>query len=308
MKKLKVKNLKFVTNIKDADLVTHSGSFHADEIFSTIVLSNIIDKDSINIIRVDEVNVESRAFIYDIGYGKYDHHQEGGNGCRIDGIKYCSFGLVWKDYGYKLLDKYGVCDIYKVYDIIDRKLVEMIDALDNGQVLPYKSEYDSIPSLVSLFNASWNENSNQDVNFINAYKFMLYIFNRIIFKIDSKIKARSFIEEYIEKSQDGIMIMDRFLPWKDVVLESDNLKAKDILFVIFPSNRSGYNIYSVPTGKKEFESRLLFPMSWAGLRDSEFQKLTGVNGAIFCHNARFMCSASTVEDSIMLAKLAILEK
>lgn len=307
MKNLESKKLIFVDDIEEADLVTHSSTIHADEVFSTIVLTNVIDKNEFKIARVNEIEKETDAIVYDIGYGKYDHHQIGGNGEREDGIKFCSFGLIWQDFGRQLLDKLNVSDVDKIFLMVDRKLVEMIDAGDNGQILAYKTEFDSIPNIVALFNSSWDEESNQNERFAEIYNYMCAVFNRIIKKIDSKIKSRDIVYEKIESSKDNILILDNFMPWKDILIESDNEKAKNILFVIYPSNRGGYNVYSVPTGRVEFESRLLFPKSWAGLKDVELQKITGIKGVRFCHNARFICGTLNLEDAISLAKLAIKE-
>ena len=53
------------------------------------------------------------------------------------------------------------------------------------------------------------------------------------------------------------------------------------------------------------ERRLKFPESWAGLRDEELQKVTGVPDAIFCHNGLFMVVALSKEGAIRLAEKAL---
>ena len=97
------------------------------------------------------------------------------------------------------------------------------------------------------------------------------------------------------------------MPWIDTLLESKNEKAKQILFVIFPSDRGGYNVYTVPTGRREFDSRLLFPENWAGLKNDEFKNKTGIDDVMFCHNARFICGVNTLDAGIEIAKIAIIE-
>ena len=108
----------------------------------------------------------------------------------------------------------------------------------------------------------------------------------------------------MEKSKDGIMILDRFMPWKEFVIDSTNPKAKDINYIIFPSNRGGYSVYAVPISKDSFESRKLFPIEWSGLRDEALQKVTGIETAKFCHNARFLCTALTLKDALKIASIA----
>ena len=102
---LKQKELIISNNIKEADLITHSGTFHSDDIFSTVILKNILDKECIKICRINDIEEEIDSIVYDIGGGKYDHHQPGGNGERENGIKYSSFGLIWKDFGKVFLEK-----------------------------------------------------------------------------------------------------------------------------------------------------------------------------------------------------------
>ena len=70
MLSLKPKELLIISNIKEADLVTHSGTFHSDEVFSTVILKNILDKEPIKICRISEIKEATDSFIYDIGlYG-----------------------------------------------------------------------------------------------------------------------------------------------------------------------------------------------------------------------------------------------
>ena len=86
-------------NLEEANCITHSGTFHADEIFATLILSII--KDEIIVYRTSEVDDkmrETNCIIYDVGRGELDHHQKGGNGQRENGTMYAACGLVWKKY------------------------------------------------------------------------------------------------------------------------------------------------------------------------------------------------------------------
>src|SRR5665811_284372 len=121
--------------MQNKKLVTHNGSFHADDVFACATLSLMLEKENINfeIIRTrDPEVINSGDYVFDVGdiYDEdknyFDHHQVGGAGQRDNSIEYSSFGLVWKKFGIKL------CDSKKVVDIIDRKLVAPIDAADNG--------------------------------------------------------------------------------------------------------------------------------------------------------------------------------
>ena len=101
-------NVKITKSIKEANCITHAGTFHADEIFATIILSKVMPE--ITLIRLQEMKekVDKDVIVYDIGGGKFDHHQLGGNGERENGIKYAACGLIWKQYGKELLEKYDI--------------------------------------------------------------------------------------------------------------------------------------------------------------------------------------------------------
>jgi len=116
-------------------LVTHNGSFHADDIFACATLALLLEGkgEQFEIIRTrDEEIIKSGDYVFDVGgvhdeeKNRFDHHQKGGAGKRDNGIEYASFGLVWKKFGI------GLCGDQKAVDLIDEKLVAPIDAFDNG--------------------------------------------------------------------------------------------------------------------------------------------------------------------------------
>ena len=117
------------------------------------------------------------------------------------------------------------------------------------------------------------------------------------------MNAKAKINKAIGEAKNQILILDEFMPWKEFLLENE--KGKDILFVVFPSNRGGYNVYAVPKELGSFESRKLFPEEWAGLKDEDLKKVCGVNTATFCHTNRFISVAKTEEDAIEMAKIAV---
>ena len=55
----------------------------------------------------------------------------------------------------------------------------------------------------------------------------------------------------------------------------------------------------------QFKNRKDLPAEWAGLRDAELARVTGVADAVFCHRNRFMAVARTKEGAVALAKLAL---
>ncbi|MBP3502443.1 MAG: MYG1 family protein [Clostridia bacterium] len=299
--------VKLVKDVKDANFVTHAGKFHADEVFGTILLEKIFK--NVKLIRLPEVdNIDLQdKIVYDIGGGEFDHHQLGGNGQRESGIKYAAFGLLWKKYGKEYFNNINVTNIEDCFRLFDKNFVQFIDAGDNGQI-----KYENIDiKLVTLsdiiegFNPNWNEEIDTDEKFIEALSLAKVIFDNKIESTISKCSAKKFVEDAIEKSENGIMILEKYMPYQEFILESKNKKANDILYVIFKSNRKGYTVRAVAKELGSFECRKKFPKEWAGLRNEDLQKVTGVKTATFCHNACFICVADKFEDAIKLANFAV---
>lgn len=126
------------------ELVTHDGKFHADEVMSTVILTDLFPK--AGIFRSRDPRMTSAApgrVVYDVGgafdpaKGLFDHHQQG-SPKREDGTDYSSFGLVWDRFGREWLAAHGVSaeDADAVWLRIDRQIASPIDAADTGAVGP----------------------------------------------------------------------------------------------------------------------------------------------------------------------------
>ncbi|MFM2351260.1 MAG: hypothetical protein RIR04_2226, partial [Pseudomonadota bacterium] len=82
-------------------LVTHSGGFHADEVFSSVILTRLYPLAKLVRSRAPQwITPGPDRVIYDVGgaydaaAGIFDHHQRGAP-LRPDGQPYSSFGLIW---------------------------------------------------------------------------------------------------------------------------------------------------------------------------------------------------------------------
>ena len=145
--------IKIVKRQEDANCITHSGTMHADEVFATAFLENLL-KD-IKVFRTANVDfdlVRSNTLVYDVGRREFDHHQLDALK-RDNGITYCSFGLLWKAFGKKYLKQEGFSNVDSLWEYIDKDFVEGIDADDNG-VFPkidaiYKVK--TLSSVIKLF-------------------------------------------------------------------------------------------------------------------------------------------------------------
>lgn len=296
--------LEIVDKENKADFITHSGTFHADEVMSTVILLNKFG--SIKLYRTNEVSNKD-AFSFDVGLGKFDHHALDFDEKRINDIKYASCGLIWREFGKDILSKLKLDDIDSFFESIDKNLIMDIDRDDNGISLKNEPEIklQTIPNLISSFNPNWDDEENEAYCFLNAVSFANIIFNNIISKMLAKKRAKEIIEDKINESCDGILILDKYMPWKDIVLSSINPKAKEILYAVFPSKRGGYNIVATPKEIGSFELRKPFCENWAGKSEECLQEITDVKTFSFCHKNLFICSCKTFDDALKIAKMSL---
>jgi uncharacterized UPF0160 family protein len=289
---------------KNKILITHNGTFHADDLFATATLS-ILNNGNIKIIRTrDQEIIKKGDYVYDVGgeydvlRNRFDHHQKGGAGARDNGIPYSSFGLIWKTYGEQ------ICGSKEVAQKIDERLVSPIDANDNGinlfdiknEVAPY-----TLQDMLFSFRPSWKEKQDYDTIFLNLVPIAKKIIIREIIKTRDDLEAYSFVHKAYEESFDKrIIILNGNYPWGEII----DL-YKEPLYIISMKN----NLWRVEAVRKEkynFETRKPFPESWAGKRDQELVDATGVSDAIFCHNGRFLAVAKSKEGAMKLAEKALI--
>ena len=299
-----------ITKTENATHFTHGGMFHADDVLATVMLSKI---GSVNVARVFKLpdSISEGTIIYDIGSeydpkkSRFDHHQKSAPR-RGNGILYSSCGQIWKEYATEILLAMGCpADCTKTASaIVDKRLIVGIDAQDNGispaENMLYISE--SFSGMINNLNPCWDEKTSSDECFLKACDIADMIFSREVAVAISKAKAESIVERKINEAKNGIMVLDYFVPWTVAVLKSENEKAKDILYVIFPSNRGGYNVQCVPDKEGSFGFRKSIPESWKGNPNA-----TGVSECTFVHASGFIMACSTFDGAVSLAEKAVSE-
>ena len=291
--------------INQATVVTHGGTFHSDEVLATVILSKVLG--DITVLRTFKVpeQIDKNVIVYDIGFGEFDHHQQGGNGTRENSVPYAAAGLIWERFGPKIVAK--TCNPDLVWKLIDRDLIQGVDAIDNGAmpISDYPAQVMPFSQMISDFNPRWDAPEDYDDAFLKAVAFAEIVFDNTLAFAVSKAKAQNIVDEAIEKSEGHIMVLDQFVPWQEFIFSSNNSKASAILFVVFPSNRGGYNWQCVPDSLGGFGQRKSVPTKWRGLSGEELQSITGVRTASFCHPSGFIGGAETFEDALALAKIAV---
>lgn len=286
-----------VNRIEDANCITHSGTMHADEVFATAFLELYLG--DVKVFRtnsVDFLKVKENALVYDVGRGKFDHHQVGALK-RDNGITYCSLGLLWKEFGRDYLKNINMEYIEDIFNGIDKDFIEGIDADDNGIFPKIEAEYKvkTISNIIKLFNPSYGSLEDENDQFLKAVVVAKSIFEEEILNINGKVIALKKINKLLDEMPEEakFLFLDEFIPYEEAILS--NPKANNILFVAFPSNRGGYAIKTLPKSLDDRTAREEFPALWAGLSDKELEKASGIVGLKFCHLGRFIVSCDNKE-------------
>jgi len=287
-------------------VVTHDDRFHADDIFGVATLQLVFGVDALEIIRTrDEKMIAEADIVLDVGgeydpeRGRFDHHQPGGAGERVNSIQYASFGLIWKKYGEQLTGSKLAADA------IDSWLVQAVDAGDNG--IPIARPIEGMPSeyvinvIASAFGPTWEEDESVlDTNFTYITSFARELLKREIAQARARVHAVPLVVESYEKAEDKrILVLDGYYPWMSAVKE-----FPEVLFVVSP-NKEGNKWRVNAVQEALFVNKKSFPQEWAGLKDEELQKMSGVPDAVFCHRALFMAAAKTKEGALKLAQKAL---
>ncbi|MCA9351497.1 MYG1 family protein [Patescibacteria group bacterium] len=295
-------------------IVTHSGSFHADDIFACATITLYLKRlgKPYRIVRTrDEVLIKKADIVIDVGgihdpgTNRFDHHQPGGAGERDGGIPYAAFGLVWEAYG-PLLSK-GSED---VFNDIDRRIVQPIDAIDNGISISEPTDCGvcdyGIHGIVGAYQNTWKEAGDDDTqvsSFITLVDFFRDLLDRELQRSEHRLEMIDVIKEVYDNTEDKrILEIPYHVSVGALVQVLD--RHKEVMFIVCRSN-TNWKALAMRKEACSFENRKSLPAAWAGKRGKEFAEISGVFDAVFCHNARFMAVAESREGARRLAEIAL---
>jgi uncharacterized UPF0160 family protein len=296
-------------------IATHPGNFHADDVFAvaTLRLAAAADGEAaVETVRTRDEALQSAADVRvdvggrsDPGSGDFDHHQKGGAGERENGIRYASFGLVWRAVGERVAGSAAAAAS------IDERLVQGVDANDTGQTIaePLVGTVRamSVSGVIAALNPSWDEEltpAQEDARFEEAVALATRILEREIAGAAAFDRARQLVADAIARAEDPRVIeLDRNMPWREAVVAG----APEALYVIYPKS-DGWGLQAVPTAAGSFENRQSLPAEWGGLPSDELAAATGVGDAVFAHVAGFYAAAGSREGITALARLAMAQR
>lgn len=285
----------------NAKAFTHSGKFHADDVFSSALLLYL--NPQITITRGNRVPEGYDGIVFDIGRGRYDHHQRDSR-VRENGVPYAAFGLLWEELGSGILGE-------TLAQRFDEEFVQPLDKNDNT------GEKNELASLIGNFNPVWDETEAADgvteekrdrglsVGFLRAVQVAGMVLENKFARYRADARADEKINQVLamQETQGGdarILVLPEFVPCQK------RLKETDTAFVIFPSNRGGYCIQ--PQKKPDsMNYKCSFPKQWLGLENEELQAATGLASAGFCHRGGFLMTVGDEADAIRACKISLEE-
>ena len=287
-------NLLYQIHRPGASAFTHSGKFHADDVFSAALLLYL--NPEIMITRGNRVPEDFDGIVFDIGRGQYDHHQKDSR-IREKGIPYAAFGLLWEELGADILGE----------DLAQRFDEAFVQPLDNNDNTGEKNE---LATLIGNFNPTWDAEGSNDEAFFQAVSVAGMILENKFERFRGNERADKRVEEIYahheqavhdrEKHRDDarILILPEFVPCQKFLSETE------IAFVIFPSNRGGY---CIQPQKKEYSMnyKCSFPVEWLGLENEELAVATGLKSAGFCHKGGFLMTTGELADAVQVCRISM---
>ena len=316
-------------------IATHSGTFHADDVFGVGILMGVFPSHRLIRTRKQEL-IDTADFVVDVGgvwdaaTGRFDHHQRGFGGARpatevdgttVPGVGYASAGLVWSAYGTAYVQAWaashdhalGEAAVSEIVRSIDHSLVQYLDIVDTGQGDVSPGIF-GLSSLIAQLNTHWLEEKGLDhtakaqlleTRFREAIAITRKFLDHAISKKVAQLQAMDTVRAAPRLLGGRVLhLQEGGMPWTHVVLA----EMPEVVFVIYPdSDGDQYQIKTVPVEAGSFTARMDLPKSWAGLRDGELAAVNGVADSVFCHLNLFIGGARSFAGALKMAELALAE-
>ncbi|HYE40541.1 MAG TPA: MYG1 family protein, partial [Ramlibacter sp.] len=293
-------------------IVTHSGSFHADDVFGVAVLAALHPEHEI--VRTREAQAIALGdFAVDVGgewdaaRGRFDHHQRGFDGGRPGAEAYASAGLVWSAFGTAYVRQLAHAMQVTLDDSacariaadVDASLVRYLDLVDTGAAMVAPGAF-GLSSQVAALNSTWLEERGLDAAGkarlqLERFREAMAVVGRFLQRLVQRRIGQELAADRVRNAGrllDGrvLFLAEGGMPWTGIVLA----EMPEVLLVLYPeTDEAGQRhvLRTVPVEAGSFDARMDLPAAWAGLRNEELAAVTGVPDALFCHTNLFIAVA-----------------
>ena len=228
---------------------------------------------------------------------------------RADGQPYSSFGLIWHHFGRAYLVAMAVPEAHvdAIWASFDASFVLPVDLVDNGAVSlsvagPLAGM--TLPGLLEMLKPDFDETDPQAETraFHGALTIARAFVEERVARSAAKLRAEGLVLAAIAAAGVGrVLELPSGMPLRPAVVKSG---ADHLLFVVHPRDKD-WCLTGIRRADDGFELRADLPAHWAGLTDAALEAASGVAGAVFCHNGRFIAAAKTREAALAMADLAV---
>jgi len=269
-------------------VATHSGPFHADEVFA-VALLRVFGGADVELVRTRDAVLIARADVavdvggeYEPARGRFDHHQRTYHG------PLSSAGMVlhWLEHSGKIAAGLAAQ--------LRKDWVEYIDAVDNGRRSP-GGGVPCLSTIVAVLAEQACSAADFDQRFLEAVGLCEGILRGLCAMDHRSREASSAVAAAMQRAQaegSRILVFDRHYKWKRAYFEAGGAHHPSD-FVLFPDEDGSWRVLGIPDDAGSLGLKRPLPAEWAGLADDELSRVIGVPGAKFCHRNRFIAVFET---------------
>ncbi len=269
-------------------VVTHSGPFHADEVFAYALLRVFLGE-ALELVRTRDSSIIERAELaidvggeYDPARGRFDHHQRSYQGH----LSSAGMVLSWLEHSGKVPKSLAAQ--------LRADWVDYIDAVDNGRRTP-TSGVPCISTIVAVLGEQAQSAGEFDARFMDAVALCEGVLRGLCASERRNQEAGLAVAEAMRQAAaigSRVLVFDRHYKWKRAYFEQGGAHHPSD-YVLFPDEEGAWRLLGIPSAAGEQHLKRLLPVEWAGLVDEELSRAVGVPGAKFCHKNRFIAVFAT---------------
>lgn len=264
-------------------VVTHSGSFHTDDVIAYALIRVLYDRRARVIRTRDKRDFAKGDIVIDVGgiYDpskmRFDHHQETYTGT----LSSAGMVLNWLE----SIGKLSESDTQRLRD----DMFDYVDAIDIG-AYNRPMGVPTIGSFVDAYNKLADTADERLAMFKAASDVMVQVLKGILAGYSQDSAAMSTVKEQMDlamKEGRRVLFFEEYVSWKTAYFAYDGANHPTD-FVVFPGSDHKWKVVAIPPQLGDFAQKVSLPESWAGLVDEQLAAVTGVAGSVFCHKSRFL--------------------
>ncbi|CRK99789.1 CLUMA_CG013097, isoform A [Clunio marinus] len=326
---------------------THSGTFHCDEVLACYMLSQHPDFQDHKILRTRNQDLLDQCDIvvdvggvFDSNKKRFDHHQSTFNETfsslrpeldKTEDIKLSSAGLIYVYYGETIIQEIlkklnystlTATELSIIFVKIYKGFIREIDGIDNGvpqfESEPRYSISTHLSNRVKNFNPDWTDTKTPEeidelFNQAKAYVGEEFL-DKIKYYGSKWLPARKIVEEAVDNRfklhlSGEIIELQRFCPWQEHLRQIEKeIGGIEIKFVICDGGSNDFRVQCVPVKEGSFVCRKFLNKKWFGIRNEELEKVSGIDGTVFCHATGFIGGNKTREGALKMAEKSLTDE